>query len=255
MNSKSKLQTLWTLTKKYKKFVISLIVLLILVILIPVFSTKLDAFNPTKAKEFVLGFGAYSPLVFIIIQVAQVIFAPIPGQATGIAGGFVFGWALGITYTTIGLAIGTFTVLLLSRKFGRSFVERFNAPEAIAEFEKILVPPESKAAKGVNQIKQHGLLTFFIIMLLPALPDDLVCFVGGLTKISIWKLMLASIIGRFPGMLVLSMVGDGFSSGDANLWNFLFIGFWIIVTIIYFFRKKEVETWMLNLAKKSRANN
>ena len=87
-------------------------------------------------------------------------------------------------------------------------------------------------------------------MLLPALPDDLVCFVAGLTKIPIWKLMIASVVGRFPGMLVLSMVGDGFSSGEANLYNFIFIGFWVIVTIIYFFRKNEIENWMLNLAKK-----
>jgi uncharacterized membrane protein YdjX (TVP38/TMEM64 family) len=250
MDSKSKLSELWALTKKYKKFVIALVILITLIVLVTLFSTRLDAFHPKRAKEFVLGFGTLAPVVFIILQIAQVIFAPIPGQATGLAGGFVFGWELGVAYTTLGLAIGTFIVLALSRKFGRSFVEKFNAPEAIAEFEKLLIPPDSKASKGVSKIKQHGLLTFFLIMLLPALPDDLVCFVAGLSKIPIWKLLIAAIVGRFPGMLVLSLVGDGFSTGEANLFNFIFIGFWVIVTLIYFWKKKQIESWLLKLARK-----
>jgi len=41
--------------------------------------------------------GIWAPLVFIAIQALQVIIAPIPGEATGFLGGYIFGqcWASG----------------------------------------------------------------------------------------------------------------------------------------------------------------
>jgi hypothetical protein len=48
-------------------------------------------------------YGVLAPLVFIVIQALQVIIAPIPGDVTGVLGGFAFGQWLGFFYSTIGL--------------------------------------------------------------------------------------------------------------------------------------------------------
>ena len=40
-----------------------------------------------QVKTFVYGFGTAAPLVFIGLQVLQVIFAPVPGEASGFIGG------------------------------------------------------------------------------------------------------------------------------------------------------------------------
>jgi len=223
------------------------------------------------AKNYILSFTA-SAVVFMALQILQVMVAPIPGQASGFAGGYVFGWQLGIIYTTIGLAIGSWIVFFLSRRFGRGFVEKLNGPEALRDFEDLFLKGEGSSpespnvrdevttvpgggvaaprtvAKGYAAAKSHGLLTFFVIMLLPGLPDDLVCFVGGLTKIPIWQLMLAQLAGRFPGMLVLSMVGDGFSRAESNTVFLIFIGITLIFTVVYFWKKQQIEGLMRRAA-------
>ncbi len=56
--------------------------------------------------------GVLAPVVFIAIQALQVIIAPIPGEVTGLLGGFVFGPWLGFFYSTIGLTIGSLGHLL-----------------------------------------------------------------------------------------------------------------------------------------------
>jgi len=204
--------------------------------------------NAEAARQYVLSFGTAAPLFFIGLQILQVIIAPLPGQAAGAAGGYVFGWQSGIVYTMIGLSIGSWIVFVLSRKLGRGFVERINGPEALKDFETLLLPREGTVGgfvdRSYKRSKESGLLTFFMIMLLPALPDDLVCFVAGLTKIPIWKLMVATIAGRFPGMLVLTLVGDGFSRAQSNLILGVFIGGTVVLTLIYFWRKDQIEAAM-----------
>ncbi len=44
-----------------------------------------------KIKTWLKSFGSAAPLVFIFIQSFQVVFAPIPGEATGFLGGYLFG--------------------------------------------------------------------------------------------------------------------------------------------------------------------
>ncbi len=214
---------------------------------LPAFSPKvlLSKENADALKHFILDFGVAAPVFFVGLQVLQVVAAPIPGQAAGFVGGYVFGWQMGVMFTMIGLTLGSWLVFLLSRKLGRRFVERLNGAAAMKEFEELLLKRESREkglyGKSKRVVCAHGLLTFFIIMLLPGLPDDLVCFVAGLTGIPIWQLMIATIVGRFPGMLVLSLAGDGFSKARSNGVFIIFIAITLALTTLYLCRRQQIE--------------
>jgi len=220
----------------------------------PPFSPKvlLSKNSADALKQGILSFGIAAPVFFIGLQVCQVVAAPIPGQAAGFAGGYIFGWRLGILFTMAGLAIGSWLVFVLSRTLGRGFVERLNGGAALREFEDLFLNEQGRDksfyGKSKSVVGAHGLLTFFIIMLLPGLPDDLVCFIGGLTGIPIRKLMVATIAGRFPGMLVLSMVGDGFSKAQSNTVFFLFIAITLALTVIYYWKHQQIEGCMRKAA-------
>jgi hypothetical protein len=56
-----------------------------------------------KLTDFVHSFGKMGPVIFISLQVFQVLFAPIPGEVTGFLGGFLYGNFFGILYSTIPL--------------------------------------------------------------------------------------------------------------------------------------------------------
>ena len=44
-----------------------------------------------RLTQFIESYGNVSPLIFIALQVFQVLFAPIPGEVTGFLGGFIYG--------------------------------------------------------------------------------------------------------------------------------------------------------------------
>jgi uncharacterized membrane protein YdjX (TVP38/TMEM64 family) len=249
---------LGTLYRKHTRFLYAILILAILYVALASAGTVYRPLSPDvllskesadTAKEYILGFGEAAPLLFIAIQVAQVVVAPIPGQAAGFAGGYVFGWRLGVLYTMIGLATGSWLVFLLSRKLGRRFVEKLNGAEALKDFEALFRAKDGGFyGKSKDAVRSHGLLTFFLIMLLPALPDDLVCFAAGLSRIPIWKLMIAALLGRFPGMLALSMAGDGFSNADSNTVFVFLIGACVALSVLYLWKRESIEKLMRKAA-------
>lgn len=252
-----------TLLRKHRTLVFVLVALVLAWVFLTWLGSLYAPFSPEvllsresaeAAKQYLLSFGAAAPALFVSLQALQVIIAPIPGQATGFIGGYVFGWLEGVAITMVGLTIGSVIVFVLSRKFGQRFVEKLNGAEAVKDFEELFLNDRNSAGAGAygkskDAFRSHGLLTFFIIMLLPALPDDLVCFMAGLTRIPIWQLTLATILGRFPGMLVLSMVGDGFSKAQSNLMFAIFIGVAVVLTALYFWKRQVIEAAMKRLAR------
>src|SRR5512137_1281552 len=68
-------------------------------------ATKLynSLYNPHRLKRLILSYGAYSPLAYILLQVLQVIVAPIPGGAIEFLGGYLFGVNAGFVYSMVGL--------------------------------------------------------------------------------------------------------------------------------------------------------
>jgi len=85
--------------------------------------------------------GVLAPVVFIAIQSLQVMIAPIPGEVTGLLGGFVFGQWLGFVYSTVGLTIGSLGAFWVGRRLGAAFVQGLVAPQ-VWERMGFLVEPE-----------------------------------------------------------------------------------------------------------------
>ena len=82
-----------------------------------------------RLSKFLQGLGPYSPAVFVLLQVLQVIAAPFPGELTGVAGGYAYGETLGFLLSTIGLSLGSWVAFELASILGRPFVERHQTDE------------------------------------------------------------------------------------------------------------------------------
>lgn len=160
-------------------------------------------FEPEKARAVITQAGAWAPFLFIIMQIIQVLIAPIPGQVVGLIGGYLFGPFWGIVYTIVGSTIGFTLIFLLARRFGRPFVERFVPKRYMDKFDYLST--------------EKGALVFFLIFLLPAFPDDIISFIAGLTTIKISTLIIISISGRLPGYVILCLTGDGLTYKNFKL--------------------------------------
>jgi len=150
--------------------------------------------NRDELTELVGRAGGWAPVVIILGQILQVVFAPIPGQIVGLVAGYSFGVMWGTVYCTVGSVLGTGLALWLSRRFGRPLVERLASTELIDRVDRYA--------------EERGALAFFVIFLVPFLPDDLCCFVAGLTRIRISELLIVAMVGRMPGLVASTFIGS-----------------------------------------------
>lgn len=160
--------------------------------------------------RIVEGMGPLGPLVYMLLQALQGVVAPIPSNLVGIIGGFLFGW-WGVLWTTIGSTLGAWLVFWLSRRFGRRLVEKLVKKEALEKFDFVIG-------------KRAGVI-LFLIFIIPGLPDDIVCYIAGLTDIPIRKLLVIFVLGRLPAVVSNNYIGMGIS-GQGNL------GVVIAITVI-----------------------
>ena len=154
-------------------------------------------------RQFVDGYGILAPLVFVAIQAIQVVVAPIPGQVTAFASGYLFGSVFGTVYSLVGVTIGSAVAFWLSRRYGRPFVASVVRDDLLARFDAF--------------VDEAGAVSLFVIFLVPGLPDDVICFVGGLTDIDLPKLVAISFFGRLPAYLLVNVSGSGLADGDLTL--------------------------------------
>lgn len=151
-------------------------------------------------REFIRGHGVLAPVVLVVLQAVQVVLAPIPGQVLAVVAGYLFGVWWGTLYNMIGITIGSAIAFWISRRYGRAYVENIVEQEALARFD---------AASD-----DYGRATLFVLFVVPGLPDDVLCFAGGLTDIPLWQLIVLAVIGRAPAFFLVNVVGDLLGTGN-----------------------------------------
>ena len=75
--------------------------------------------------EKMQSFGIFAPLLFVLLQVLQVVVAVIPGGPVPIIGGILFGQWGGLFLSLAGFFLGTVLVYYLVQWIGRPLVDRF----------------------------------------------------------------------------------------------------------------------------------
>ncbi|HYA39879.1 MAG TPA: VTT domain-containing protein [Syntrophobacteraceae bacterium] len=147
-----------------------------------------------KMIAYLNSLGPWRSVGFAALQAIQVIIAPIPGEVTGILGGYLFGLINGLALSTVGLTIGSYVAFLLARVFGKPFVEKI-VPQPIMQRFHYLV--------------QHkGLFLVFLLFLIPGIPKDYFCYIFGLSAISTLEYLVLSTIGRLFGTILLTLEGS-----------------------------------------------
>jgi len=179
-----------------------------------------------RVNNFVFSFGPYAPLVFIGLQILQVLVAPIPGEFTGFIGGYLFGIVRGLIYSTVGLSLGSFFAFLIGRGVGMPFVRRFMGRKFMGKFEYI--------------IERHGAFLAFILFLLPGTPKDSFCYLLGVSPMRVGTFLLISSLGRIPGTLLLTMQGNSVRSEHYRA-AFIFLGLILLLIVLAFIYRDRIE--------------
>lgn len=112
----------------------------------------------------------------------------------------------GFVYNYIGISIGSILAFLLSKYYGKPFVRGMIGDK---NYDKYI----GWLNKGKGFDKAFALAIFF-----PVAPDDLLCYIAGLTKMSLRKFAAIIFLGK-PGSIFLYSLG---LTGIMELLKYLF---------------------------------
>lgn len=182
-----------------------------------------------QIKTFVASFGHGAPLVFIIIQILQVLFAPFPGEATGFIGGFLFGTVKGFIYSSIGLTAGSWINFTIGRFMGKRFVRKLIPVHQLDRLDKM--------------VKRQGVIVLFILFIIPGFPKDYLCLFLGLSTLPLKIFLILTGIGRMPGTLMLSLQGSYIFEQKYSLFAAI-LGVCLMVTFLAYYYREPLYQWL-----------
>ncbi len=183
--------------------------------------------NIYEVREIINSYKGWSFLIYIFLQVFQVVIFIIPGDIINITGGYIFGLPLGAFLSIIGVWIGTIIAFFISRFLGYGFISKFIKEEKINKINKI-----------INS--NVGTFSLFIFCNIPFVPKDILMYAAGLTPVKAQKILTIYCLSRIPGIVIWTSVGANVY--DKNILGliitFLVLAiFLLLITII----KKNIE--------------
>lgn len=139
--------------------------------------------DENSLQEYLASKGAWMPVVYTVLQYLQVVILPIPSVVSTVAGVALFGPFQTMIYSLIGVLLGSFTGFLIGRKLGNKAVAWMIGKDTMNKWQ--------------NKIKGKDYLLLTLMFILPVFPDDVLCFVAGLSTMT-W--------GYFSVMIVVSRI-------------------------------------------------
>jgi uncharacterized membrane protein YdjX (TVP38/TMEM64 family) len=156
--------------------------------------------NKERIIRFLGFLGPYSSAVFILLQALQVIVSPIPGELTGIVGGYLYGTTFGFIFSTLGLTLGSWVAFELANILGKPFVERFFDKRILQKFHFLTT--------------HGGTAICFLLFVIPGFPKDILCYLLGLSPMSLGTFLIVTTIGRMPGTYLITVGGASIRTED-----------------------------------------
>ena len=174
-------------------------------------------------RKYVSGFGAYAVIIFIAIQFLQVVVLPVPGFITVSAGVLLFG---AFRPNTGVITVGGKKLESLSRASYYSHL-------AVVSYNTYIFNETVRAnfRLAKPQGKDKVILTF--MFLFPFFPDDVLCFVAGLSSMSVPYYIVMITITRIINIVVSSYSINGSLIPYDTWWGILiWIGVFVAVAAL-----------------------
>ena len=188
-----------------------------------------------KLQNIILSWGFWGRFGFVMLSFLQVTFIPLPSTVTIIAGTLIYGPLQASLLSLAGILLGSMLAFLLGKVFGRRLV--------------VFMVGEKTCKKWVDFLT-NAKYSFFIMMLLPIFPDDVLCLVAGLTNMSWTFFTMTNLIARPIGIFTVSYFGSGhlipYHGWGLIVWAILIVLI-IAVLILAYKYQKQIENFLLRI--------
>ncbi len=178
--------------------------------------------SPERLQEYLEKSGALMPIFYTVLQFLQVVVLPIPSIVSTVAGVALFGAFKTTVYSLIGILLGSFLAFFIGRKWGNRAVSWIVGEDTLKKWQRKL--------KG----KDNLFLT--AMFLLPLFPDDILCFLAGISSMSTKYFLTVITLSR---ILAITATCYSFDFIPFNtwwgimLWVIFFVGIILLFILVY----------------------
>lgn len=205
----------------------------------------LDRFtNVESFRQYIDSFGNNAVILFVLIQFLQVVVLPIPGFVTVGAGVLLFGAFKGAVLSYLGIVSGSLIAFFFGRIFGYKAV-------------KWLIG-EDNLKKGLKAVKGKDRIILVFMFLFPFFPDDILCFVAGISAVDTRFFILTVLVTRLISIFVASYSLNNSIIPFNTWWGILiwaFIAIVIVVLSLLIYKKGDkIEKFIFDKKNKKKTS-
>jgi uncharacterized membrane protein YdjX (TVP38/TMEM64 family) len=180
---------------------IAVIVLLAAAVIGLYFSPVREQLTRDNVRSFVEHLRGlwYGPAIFIGTFLLACVFA-LPASVFVIAAGFIWGWALGSTYSVIGGMLGALASFYVGRFVGEGMLEKFGRlGRAVAK-----------------QVDHAGFRSLLVLRFIPGIPFAVLNYGAGVAGVRLRDFLGSTFVGVVPSMLVFAYCADALFNGSMS---------------------------------------
>lgn len=184
-----------------------------------------------KFRRLILSLGFWGRFMFVFLQFLQVTFLPIPSTISTLAGVLIYGPLQAVLLSLAGILLGSVFAFWLGRVFGRKLVSFMVGKDTCNKWADFLT---------------NAKYSFFIMMILPMFPDDVLCLVAGITNMSWTFFVVTNLIARPIGVFTTCYLGSGeiipYHGWGLAVWAVILI-FVAVMLWLSFKYQKQIENF------------
>lgn len=135
-------------------------------------------------REYLLGYGAWAPVISVLLMLLQAVATPVPSALVVFANGLAFGVFWGGLLSLFGQTLAAAACFWFARSLGRKPVEALAGKLGMRRYD--------------SWFSRWGTTGIFTSRLIPGLSFDAVSYASGLTAIGFWRFLTATAAGIAP---------------------------------------------------------
>lgn len=151
------------------------------------------SFTPEAIRGWIGQFGAMGPIVYVLLYAMNTVTLLPPIGILSLTAGLAFGPLVGCVAIMAGAMLGTSATFFISRRLGRSFVDRWL---------------KGKFKSLDDRLGHRGFQTVFFFRMVPIVPYEPLNYLSGLSKIPFRDYVGATFLGLLPGAAAAAFLGD-----------------------------------------------
>lgn len=202
------------------------------------FLLKAFGLNNIHTLRNVANNGIAGVIIYIILQIIQVIFIPINTTMFTIPAIIIFGPLKAFVVSWIGCSLGSIAMFIIAKIWGVKLLK--------------WIVGEEKAIKYANFLSK-GKYLLPIFLLIPIFPDDIICASAGLGKINILYFIFVVITTRAIDTACTCFIGATLVQSPLGVALLVvFVVFACIAGVFVTKKQDKIDAWFINKFSKNK---